>query len=335
MTDIRRSLGYAAPVKTRFRQAFIRVLLLAAVIAAGFMAWQLRQQDLAAQQQRQQALEHQLAQLQQSRDLLSGELAAVRRQQGDLAARLDAMTKTLSPEQRRQWLTDEVAYYLDMAEQHLQLQQDVTPALRLVELADSLLSRQADPGLALLREGLAADRLSLLAAQQVDRAGLSVRLDALKQQAARMALPMHVGSPQASRVDPARVAASSVWEKGWQSFRQLITIRRYDAPVRPLLGDDQRWLLQQSVYLELTQAQLALWRNQNARYHQSLEDVRVLLKDYTALSPGIAVVQQELSALSAETLPDIPLALTQSRHALSALRELHPAIAIPAEGTRS
>lgn len=335
MTDIRRSLGYAAPVKTRFRQAFIRVLLLAAVIAAGFMAWQLRQQDLAAQQQRQQALEHQLAQLQQSRDLLSGELAAVRHQQGDLAARLDAMTKTLSPEQRRQWLTDEVAYYLDMAEQHLQLQQDVTPALRLVELADSLLSRQADPGLALLREGLAADRLSLLAAQQVDRAGLSVRLDALKQQAARMALPMHVGSPQASRVDPARVAASSVWEKGWQSFRQLITIRHYDAPVRPLLGDDQRWLLQQSVYLELTQAQLALWRNQNARYHQSLEDVRVLLKDYTALSPGIAVVQQELSALSAETLPDIPLALTQSRHALSALRELHPAFAVPAEGTRS
>jgi uroporphyrin-3 C-methyltransferase len=332
MTDIRRSLGYAAPAKTRFRQVLVW-LLLPVLAVAGYLAWELRQKDLAEQRDREQVLERQVARLAESRDVFSGELAAIRHDQDALAKRFDAMTQTLSPEQRRQWLSSETAYYLDLAEQHLQLQQDVTPALRLVELADSLLSRQADPGLTLLREGLADDRLTLLAARQTDRAGLSVRLDALKQQATRLALPMHVGTAQRSRVEPAAPAVQpSVWEKGWQSFRRLITIRHYDTPVRPLLGDDQRWLLQQSVYLELTQAQLALWRNQNDRYHQSLADVRLLLADYAALDPAIDAQLQELDALSAQILPEIPLTLPHARQALSALRELHPAV-IPPEGS--
>lgn len=325
MTDIRRSLGHVAPVKMRYR-LFVSLLVVVFMAAAGYGLWQVWQQQSAERQSHDQAVQRQFEQLLHSRDTLTAELSVLRREQEGLRGRFESLSQSLSPEQRRQWLTNETAYYLDLAEQHLQLQQDVAPALRLIELADSLLAPHADPGLTMLREGLAADRLTLMTVQQTDRAGLSLRIDALKQQAARLALPMYAGRVQTGKPVANDPPVSSVWEKGWQSFRNLITIRRYDAPVRPLLGDDQRWLLQQSVYLELTQAQLALWRNQNIRYQQSLADVRALLHDYAAMDPAFAALQLELSALAAQTLPEIPLSLSQSRKALSALKELHPVL---------
>lgn len=327
MTDIRRSLGYSAPVKTRYRLPVILLIFLL-LPGAFYGLWWFWQQQLAERQNHDRLVQHQFEQLLHSRDTLSAELSGLRREQEGLRGRLDTLGQSLSPVERRQWLANETAYYLDLAEQHLQLQQDVTPALRLIELADSLLAPHADPGLARLREGLAADRLELMIVQQVDHAGLSLRLDALKQQATRLALPMRAGQPPSGSVDkPVAAPHAAVWEKGWQSFRELITIRRYDAPVRPLLGDDQRWLLQQSVYLELTQAQLALWRNQNSRYHQSLANVQALLKDYAAMDTAFSALQQELGLLAVQNLPAIPLTLPKSRLALTALKDLHPVTA--------
>jgi uroporphyrin-3 C-methyltransferase len=324
MTDLRQTLGLTPPARTRFRLPISGLLLFALVVGGGGWLWQAIQEQSGLQLAQGQELTRQIKQLQRSRDALTSEVSSLRREQAMLQGRFDELSHSLSPEQRRQWLANEVAYYLDLAEQHLQLQQDVAPALRLVELADSLLVQHADPGLTLLREALAADRLTLLTAQQLDRVGLSLRLDALKQQATRVTLPLQAGPSQpASRAAPTPPAAG-VWEKGWQAFRNLITIRHYDAPVRPLLSDDQRWLLQQSVYLELTQAQLALWRNQGGRYRQSLTDVRLLLKDYAARDAALSAQLAELTQLAAVELPEIPLVLPRSRQALSALKELHP-----------
>lgn len=322
MTDIRRSLGQPA-AKTRFRLPWGLLFLLLAG-TAGFLSWQEWREWTAGRLAGERELQGRLTSLQQARDAQAAELSVLRREQEGLRGRIDVLSHSLSPEQRREWLANETAYYLDLAEQHLQLQQDVTPALRLVELADSLLAPHADPGLTQLRSGLAADRLTLLAVQQVDRNGASLRLDALKQRALQLALPMHAGGRQAANAPPRAVPASDPLSRGWQAFRDLITVRHYDAPVRPLLADDQRWLVQQSVYLELTQAQLALWRNQDARYRQSLADVRALIRTYAATDPAYSALQQELGELETLRLPPIPVALPQSRQALSVLKTLHP-----------
>lgn len=324
MTDIRRSFGSTVPATARRRFPWALVLSFLVLGLAGFAGWS-QWQQLAGQQEAVRSLQEQVQRLHTDSAGQLSELASLRREQGALQSRLDDFRQSLTPGQRREWLVNETDYYLDLAEQHLQLQQDTGPALRLVELADSLLAQSTDPGLILLRQGLAEDRLALLAAGKVDRPGLSLRLDALKQQALGLTLPMRAGGTQPGRqVAPSAPADASPWEQGWSAFRNLVTIRRYDAPVRPLLSDDQRWLIQQSVYLELTQAQLALWRNQEQRYRQSLADVRLLIRDYAGRDPLLAAIRQELDALEQQTLPPVPLALPHARKALAALKSLHP-----------
>lgn len=321
MTDSRRPLLHPAPTRFRLLRHLILPVLLAGVL---YLFWQEWRQWTASQAASGQALQEQVQRLQQARDAQGAEVSSLRREQEALNARLEAFSHDLAPDQRREWLANETAYYLDLAEQHLQLQQDVAPALRLLELADSLLAPHADPALTQVRAGLAQDRLSLLAAQQTDRTGASLRLDALKQHALQLALPLHAGGHRAGRPSSAPDPSGQPWERGWQAFRNLITVRHYDAPVRPLLADDQRWLVQQTVYLELTQAQLALWRNQEARYRQSLADVRALMRQYAPADPAYQALQQELAALATMRLPEIPVTLPRARQALSALKTLHP-----------
>ena len=55
--------------------------------------------------------------------------------------------------------------------------------------------------------------------------------------------------------------------------------------------------LQQQVYLALSQAQLALWNNQSARFQQSLKEAEQLLVDYQQLNSQYAAILTEVQAL--------------------------------------
>jgi uroporphyrin-3 C-methyltransferase len=124
-----------------------------------------------------------------------------------------------------------------------------------------------------------------------------LRLDALKNQANQFVAPTRHEVTQAGVAEQVQAQDSSWWAKGWLAFRQLIVIRHYDKPVQPLLAEDQRWLLQQNVYLALSQAQLALWAHQSHRYQQSLSEVEKLLANYQQLNPQYAAILAEVKEL--------------------------------------
>ena len=330
MTDLRQSQGYGAPVPTRYRLLpwFSVLLAMVSLAASAWLCLHVRQLDdieLAGRQ----GVQQQLNSLHQQIQAAADERLGLQRQLTEQKTGLENVRNSLTEAQRRQWLVQEVAFYLNLAEQHLQLQRDVEPAQRLLAMADSVLGSERDSQLIPLRSALAADRLALVAAGQIDKAGLSLRLDALKQSSTRLVWPMQSGVPQASHIEASLPAHEGIREKGWRAFRELITIRHYDKPVRPLLSDDQRWLLQQNVYLELTQAQQALWANQQERYRQSLKNAEQLIGDFGRPYTTGDGFTREIHDLEAFSLPPVPLTLEQSRKAVSALLQLQPATAEP------
>jgi uroporphyrin-3 C-methyltransferase len=253
-----------------------------------------------------QELSQHIKQLQQSQLRSANENVVLRQQIDALGAQVTQLKVGLEPEQRRVWLTKQVSRYVELAEQQLLLQGDIASAEILLEVADKLLADNADTGLLALRAAIAADKLALVTAQQVDKAGISLRLDALKKQANQYVAPSRHEITQAGLAESVPANDASLWAKGWSAFRQLIVVRHYDKPVQPLLAQDQRWLLQQNVYLALSQAQLALWAQQSQRYQQSLSEVEQLLSDYQQLNPQYAAILAEAKDLQT-VITDVPV----------------------------
>lgn len=264
-------------------------------------------------------LSQQIKSLNQSQQRASDANAALQQQIKDLKAQIEQLRAGLQPEQRQQWLVRQVGRYLQLAEQQLLLQADIPSAQILLDVADKLLADNPDNSLLELRQAIAADKLVLTTAQQIDKVGLSLRLDALKQQANQHVPPSRQEISRPGHAEQSQAGDNSPWAKGWLAFRQLITIRHYDQPVRPLLAEDQRWLLQQQVYLALSQAQLALWDNQQSRYQQSLKEIEQLLTDYQQLNPHYAAILVEAKVLATVNLQAAVPTLSHSQQVLAGL----------------
>ena len=121
-------------------------------------------------------------------------------------------------------------------------------------------------------------------------------------------------TPQSSSNTP-----QNAWDKGWAVLKGLISIQHYDNQHKPLLAQDQRWLVQQNAYLSLHQAQLALWQQQQARYQQSLNEAANLLQPYQHLYPQYATWLQQIQSLAAV---DLSIAQAQLNYTPKVLAKL-------------
>ncbi|PTQ91072.1 uroporphyrinogen-III C-methyltransferase [Agitococcus lubricus] len=264
-----------------------------------------------------------ITQLTQQQQHLMDENAAFKKHIANLQQQLDQFERGLNPQQQQQWRLKQVARYLQLADQHLLLQADIPSAQQLLEVADNLLSEQPDRQLLALREAIAADKLALTTAEQVDKAGISLRLDALKKQV-NTVLPTITQAVAQQGTLQSPPAEQGAWAKAWTALQKLVTIRHYDQAVKPLLPEDQRWLLQQQVYLALSQAQLALWSGQDTRYQQSLAEVEQLLQDYQQLNPYYQAIVSETKQLKTIDLQVTIPHLTQSQQVLASLLNQEP-----------
>jgi uroporphyrin-3 C-methyltransferase len=229
----------------------------------------------------------------------------LQQQVDQLQAQLSQLKAAVQPMQKQAWLLKQVGHYVELAEQHLWLQHNSQSAVMLLKTADQLLAEYGTHTTLALREAIAQDVLVLSQNQQIDYAGLSLQLDALKQS---------VNEPIALQKMPQVTAQTSsgmpqnAWDKGWSVLKSLINIQQYDNQHKPLLAQDQRWLMQQNVYLSLHQAQLALWQQQQTRYQQSLNEAVNLLQPYQRLYPQYATWIQQIQSLA---IIDLSLAQTQ------------------------
>ncbi|MCB1844726.1 MAG: uroporphyrinogen-III C-methyltransferase, partial [Halioglobus sp.] len=183
---------------------------------------------------------------------------------------------------RDTWLLSEAEYYLQIANAQLQLASNVSLAQIALKLADERLVSLGNPALTDIRRALADELRQLDALGEADTEGAALTLSSLA--GAVESLPLKTDITQTSRPDPAIDQELSGMARAWASVRSslsnVISVRRSDQPVKPLLPPDAAYFLRSNLTLQLQAARLALLRGEQTLFRQSLDDAANWIGEY-------------------------------------------------------
>lgn len=272
-------------------------------------------QNAVAQQAELGALKLQLAEamgkLDQNNSNDAEQFSALGKSQQQLQEALDALQhKVLDLDDKRpnDWMLAESEYLVRMAGRKLWLEHDIVSAITLLGNADERIKALNDPSLMPIRKALAEDIAKLKGMPRVDREGLTLKLAALSDQIELLPLST-VSMPEAkAEPDQAVSANPDEWEsnlkKNWVKFTEnFITIRRRDGAVEALLSPQQEIFLRENLKTKLLQAQLAVYREQQALYTDSLEKAQRWLTQYFDVdNSATQYMQSELDKLKGEQI---------------------------------
>ncbi|MEE4249651.1 MAG: uroporphyrinogen-III C-methyltransferase [Alcanivoracaceae bacterium] len=200
-----------------------------------------------------------------------------------LAERLNGIDRMLEERDRqlqemqqggmRQWLIGEAEALASLAGQRLLLTADLAATRRLLEGADTTLARISDPQVVNARRALATDIEAVRGAEQVDIPALVLRLAAMQELVAELAVPALPAQPESQQA----LAPDAVW---WQRLLHSLPIRvEHDPQDAPLpLDATQAALLRLSLDGSLQQAQLALMQARPQVYDAALDQAENLIR---------------------------------------------------------
>lgn len=326
-----------APSQARERSAALKgiavvlILLIILSIAGGVWLWQ----QIESLQQQQQQVSQQQLQLQRETNNAFAEVKGIQSDTASTARALSAQRDDLGQQQQRlqqldlkinalsdrrpgDWLLAEANYLTTLAGRRLWLEHDVATSIRLLTAADQRIAQMHDPSLLNLRQALADDIATLRSLPQIDKEAMALQLNALQRQIpelpiAAIKLPESLDAP-----DPTVLSADpGDWRENllqtWAAFADgFITVRERSGPVEPLMAPEQRWFLVENLKTKLLQAQLALYREQQLSWQDSLGQAlswteRFFDQDHQATQAMLA----QLTDLSQRPIaPDYPADLT-------------------------
>ncbi|MGU5661099.1 uroporphyrinogen-III C-methyltransferase [Aeromonas sanarellii] len=261
------------------------------------------------------ALKQQLAEvmgkLEQSSSKDAEQIGALGKSQQQLQEALGALqTKVLDLDDKRpnDWMLAESEYLVRMAGRKLWLEHDLISTITLLGNADERIKALNDPSLMPIRKALAEDIAQLKGMPRVDREGLTLKLAALSDQIEL--LPLSTVSMPEAKSEPDQTVSTNPdeWQsnlkKNWVKFTEnFITIRRRDGAVEALLSPQQEIFLRENLKTKLLQAQLAVYREQQALYTDSLEKAQRWLTQYfDTENSATHYMQTELDKLKGEQI---------------------------------
>jgi len=216
----------------------------------------------------------QLAALDQTQQRLQGEMQGLQNRVLDL-----------NDKRPNDWMLAESEYLVRMAGRKLWLEHDLVSAITLLGNADERIAALNDPSLMPIRKALAEDIAKLKGMPRIDREGLTLKLAALSDQIEL--LPLSTVSMPEAKAEPDQAVSTNPdeWEsnlkKNWVKFTEnFVTIRRRDGAVEALLSPQQEIFLRENLKTKLLQAQLSVYREQQALYEDSLDKAQRWLNQY-------------------------------------------------------
>ncbi|HHQ4911475.1 uroporphyrinogen-III C-methyltransferase [Aeromonas veronii] len=216
----------------------------------------------------------QLAALDQTQQRLQGEMQGLQNRVLDL-----------NDKRPNDWMLAESEYLVRMAGRKLWLEHDLVSAITLLGNADERIAALNDPSLMPIRKALAEDIAKLKGMPRIDREGLTLKLAALSDQIEL--LPLSTVSMPEAKAEPDQAVSTNPdeWEsnlkKNWVKFTEnFVTIRRRDGAVEALLSPQQEIFLRENLKTKLLQAQLSVYREQQALYEDSLDKAQRWLSQY-------------------------------------------------------
>lgn len=254
--------------------------------------------------------------------------ATVQANLNDLAEQLDsnnARLLSLSSANRDEWKLQEAQYLLRLADQRILLEKDSQNALALALSADDVLRDIDQADLVSVRKLLAEEIAVLKLAGVIDREGIYLRLSALSNQVEAIPFIESLGTQDDVLEEEVVPEDETLKQKVTRSFYALlhklgsyVRVRDHGKTINAVLPPAEQKYLQQNLRLMLEQAQVALLRNEEAIYQESLVKAQNWINQYYSLNEKAAAALAELQSLQQEEIsPD----LTNFSNSSSALTE--------------
>ena len=183
---------------------------------------------------------------------------------------------------RDTWLLAEAEYYLQIANAQLQLSGNPALARIALELADERLASLGNPALTDVRRAVANEMRELEAMADVDIEGAVLTLSSLADAIA--ALPLKNDIKVAAQDEPALDEELTGMDRAMaalkSSMSDVISVRRSDEKVTPLLPPDAAYFLRNNLMLQLQSARLAMLQGEQAIFEKSLADAASWIAEY-------------------------------------------------------
>lgn len=221
---------------------------------------------------------------------------------------------------RRHWQLTEIEQLMLIANDRLNLHNDINGALQALNIANQRLGRVAEPRLLKVRQELINEIAALKAVPQIDLQAIVLQLNSLVGQADEWPLSSDIPGTYQASTNPQ--ASSSTPTSGWQRFSQrlltaiqgMFTIRKESQSLIPLLPPAQEYFLRQNLELKLESARLAVMRRDTTSFRSAMDAAQGWLKTYYAQDdPSVVAAVQSLSDLRRIELrwelPDISASL--------------------------
>lgn len=269
--------------------AFLAVIALAAIAGLGWLGYERSEQlnrqlaaverSLDSKPDQDQVAElrdslDQLSRLDSEQNQLKERLESYQQEVQQHQEKLDALHADLlkaSEPKPRDWQLAEVEYLLRLANQRLQLEDDLPGALTLFKTAQQRLKAAQVPGTLAVRQALASDIAELESLKVIDRVSLALDLQALADRVLRLEIQPLTEAPALS-LDRSDEAASQPWyQLLWEEIKSLVVIRSRDLPLEPLPFAEDEQALKYQISSLLQQAAWASLRGKEDLYQQSLE----------------------------------------------------------------
>ncbi|MCC2617538.1 uroporphyrinogen-III C-methyltransferase [Aestuariibacter halophilus] len=305
----------------------VSLLIALGTAGGGWWLWQQTQLQQQHQQQAWQALQSavEAARTEESRQLADAlaTQASLRGQLNDLHTQIQAIEAQAKSNQQSlaevsgrrpsDWLLAEADYLVRMAGRKMWLEHDISTAILMLQSADARLADLADPSLLPIRQRLADDIQTLKNINPVSLTSVALALSALQPQVAHLEIAMPE-IPEIASMDSTASDDVSDWQanlgKLWSFFKnELVNYQPRTLPMRPLLNQQQQWLVQEQLTLALAQAKSAALAEQSTLYQQALQRaLAVLVEHYdiqsTQVSQFMSAVQQLAETDIERTYPE-------------------------------
>jgi len=310
----------------------INLLLLAAIIGAGYWVWlqwqaQNQQQTDAlsvqqtSMQQQQANLDKQqnniaqaIASTELAKDNLEQQNQALQSSMQGLIEQLqltDAQVQTnqrnladVSGRRPADWLLAEANYLVRMAGRKLWLEHDVKTAILMLQSADSRIEDLDDPSLLPLRAKLAEDLQALQQVKQVSTSSIALALGAMLKQVDSLPLA-YFRKPEGDGVDETVTESIDDWRsnllRNWQeATSNFFSFKRVTTEIKPFMSEQQQWLAKEQLKFALMQAQIAVLQENIGLFQQSVQTALGLLSEFfdtqqnrvIQFTEGLITVQQ-------------------------------------------
>ena len=244
-------------------------------------------------------------------DLLSRQFETVAPRIGNLESALSSL-QGVSAGVRDSWILAEAEYYMQIANAQLELAGNPEIAALALNFADERIRQLADPALSDVRRTLTEELQALASIEEADLEGMTLALASLAERVGSLPLEENVeparedAAPPDSELSGLARAAASIRK----AFSGMVSVRRTDEALTPLLSPDAAYFLRQNLSLRIQAARLALLKGEHAVFEQCLEDAEAWLKEYydtgsRAVASALATIAELKGDGVSVSLPDI------------------------------